>query len=124
MVALVVALLLILALGLLPFSVSWFYGQRWHRRWRDQVQRRLLHVSHQNAAYDSEDETADYEGTIAASPQDLRYVEGVGYVIGDLSCRYNAISSQLRCAVNPQGPCSECSSYEPKFHLWVDLESD
>lgn len=34
--------------------------------------------------------------------------------IGDPSCRYNALSPQLRCAVNPHGPCEGCKEYEPE----------
>ena len=30
------------------------------------------------------------------------------------TCRFNAHSAFLRCAVNPSGPCSECNDYEPK----------
>ncbi|NJK38872.1 MAG: hypothetical protein HC835_07005 [Oscillatoriales cyanobacterium RM2_1_1] len=47
-------------------------------------------------------------------PPDTRYVEGVGFLIGDITCKYNARSSQIRCAVNPQGPCQDCPSYEMK----------
>lgn len=32
--------------------------------------------------------------------------------IGDISCLYNARSSYLRCAVNPNGPCEGCKHYE------------
>lgn len=35
-----------------------------------------------------------------------------GY-IGDPSCRYNALSPELRCAVNPYGPCKGCKDYAP-----------
>jgi hypothetical protein len=35
--------------------------------------------------------------------------------IGDSSCRYNAHSYHLRCAVNPMGPCEGCSFYQPEF---------
>jgi Family of unknown function (DUF6464) len=42
------------------------------------------------------------------------YVEGVGYLIGDISCRYNAKSGYVRCAVNPSGPCEGCRYYEPR----------
>lgn len=34
--------------------------------------------------------------------------------IGDSSCRYNARSYHLRCAVNPMGPCEDCPLYEPE----------
>lgn len=40
------------------------------------------------------------------------YLEGVGYLIGDISCQFNARSSYLRCAVNPQGPCEGCRDYK------------
>jgi hypothetical protein len=43
---------------------------------------------------------------------DHHYVEGVGYMFGDLTCRFNARSPYLRCAVNPAGPCKECPYYE------------
>ncbi|TAD79000.1 MAG: hypothetical protein EA001_05770 [Oscillatoriales cyanobacterium] len=43
---------------------------------------------------------------------ELVHVPGAGYVIGDLSCRFNARSPQLRCAVNPSGPCAGCRLYE------------
>jgi Family of unknown function (DUF6464) len=41
-----------------------------------------------------------------------QYVEGVGYVIGDLSCSYNARSPYIRCAVNPDGLCQDCRHYQ------------
>ena len=44
--------------------------------------------------------------------QDYHYVEGLGYIVGDLSCQYNARSPHLRCATNPSGPCEGCSLYE------------
>ncbi len=44
--------------------------------------------------------------------QDYHYVEGLGYMVGDLSCQFNARSPYLRCAINPSGPCDGCPSYE------------
>jgi hypothetical protein len=38
---------------------------------------------------------------------------GQGWVIGDPSCRYNARSPLLRCAVLPDGPCERCSHFRP-----------
>ena len=32
--------------------------------------------------------------------------------IGDITCRYNAQSLYLRCAINPLGSCDDCSHYE------------
>jgi hypothetical protein len=45
---------------------------------------------------------------------DRYYLEGVGYLIGDISCKFNARSGYIRCAVNPDGPCNGCRHYEPK----------
>jgi Family of unknown function (DUF6464) len=33
------------------------------------------------------------------------------WMIGDITCRYNARSELLRCAVNPGGPCDRCVHY-------------
>lgn len=33
------------------------------------------------------------------------------WVIGDISCTYNARSELVRCAINPAGPCDECIHY-------------
>jgi hypothetical protein len=43
-----------------------------------------------------------------------QYVEGVGYIIGDITCIYNARSPYIRCAVNPGGLCQDCRYYESK----------
>ncbi|MEH1829968.1 MAG: DUF6464 family protein [Nostoc sp.] len=45
---------------------------------------------------------------------DRYYLEGVGYLIGDISCKFNARSGYIRCAINPEGPCNGCRHYEPK----------
>ncbi|MBF2029933.1 MAG: hypothetical protein IGS48_24790 [Oscillatoriales cyanobacterium C42_A2020_001] len=45
--------------------------------------------------------------------QDYHYVDGLGYMVGDLSCQFNGRSAYLRCAVNPSGPCKGCPYYEP-----------
>lgn len=48
------------------------------------------------------------------SNTDMQYVEGMGYMIGDITCNLNARSPYLRCAMNPMGPCDGCSAYAPK----------
>jgi len=45
---------------------------------------------------------------------DQHYVEGIGYLIGDITCQFNARSSYIRCAVNPLGTCGDCPHYQPK----------
>jgi hypothetical protein len=34
------------------------------------------------------------------------------WVVGDVTCRFNARSEIIRCAVNPDGPCDSCRLYE------------
>jgi len=41
------------------------------------------------------------------------------WVIGDPSCRFNARTPLLRCAVMPQGPCERCAHYEPRSAVEV-----
>ncbi len=48
---------------------------------------------------------------------DRYYLEGVGYLVGDISCEYNARSGYIRCAVNPSGPCDGCRFYEEKKEM-------
>lgn len=48
----------------------------------------------------------------AQRPSEKTQVEG-RWVLGDASCRFNAHSELIRCAVNPEGPCANCRYYEP-----------
>jgi len=48
----------------------------------------------------------------ALPPADMTCIDGFGYVIGKVSCKYNARSPYLRCAVNPSGPCQDCRYYD------------
>jgi hypothetical protein len=41
-------------------------------------------------------------------------VVGDRTIIGDATCRYNAHSELVRCAVNPEGPCQGCPHYGVK----------
>ena len=36
------------------------------------------------------------------------------YFLGDPNCQNNAHSPYIRCAINPSGPCDQCSHYEAK----------
>lgn len=45
---------------------------------------------------------------------DEHYVDGMGLVIGDITCQLNARSPYLRCTANPLGPCEGCREYEGK----------
>ncbi|NJP08120.1 MAG: hypothetical protein HC866_00465 [Leptolyngbyaceae cyanobacterium RU_5_1] len=47
----------------------------------------------------------------APRPSERSMVNG-HWVMGDASCRFNACSALIRCAVNPEGPCGTCRYYE------------
>lgn len=44
-------------------------------------------------------------------PEERTLLDGI-WVIGDITCTYNARSELMRCAINPNGPCGECTHYE------------
>lgn len=47
----------------------------------------------------------------AQRPVEKSLVNG-RWVIGEATCRYNALSELIRCAVNPNGPCNACRYFE------------
>lgn len=47
----------------------------------------------------------------AQRPAERSLIDG-RWVLGDASCRFNAHSELLRCAVNPFGPCDRCHAFE------------
>lgn len=52
------------------------------------------------------------QDSLGETLRDRYYLEGVGYLIGDISCQFNARSGYIRCAINPSGPCEGCRFYE------------
>jgi hypothetical protein len=48
----------------------------------------------------------------ALPPADMICIDGYGYVIGLVSCKYNARSPYIRCTVNPNGPCQGCRHFD------------
>lgn len=89
----------ILLLGLIPGLLSSYLITRRVRRYTQRRYDIALHAS----------QRVSNPYLIA---QDYRYVEGLGYIIGDLTCQFNARSPHLRCAINPSGPCKGCPHYE------------
>lgn len=74
-------------------------------------QRQRLRVqSRRTTAIDPQSNRRLYK-RMSRDPEE-QYVDGVGYVIGDLSCTYNARSPYMRCAVNPDGLCQDCRHYQ------------
>ena len=45
-------------------------------------------------------------------PEERTLLDG-SWVIGDITCTYNARSELMRCAINPSGPCGDCAHYKP-----------
>jgi hypothetical protein len=93
---------LIIAIGLLPSLFSLWMIRKSHLR-REMLMRQ---------AAMSFPRTQGQNSRLGSS--DRYYLQGVGYLIGDISCRYNAKSGYVRCAVNPSGPCEGCRYYEPR----------
>lgn len=91
--------LLILLIGLSPSIASWLVLRRADARAQARLQLAL-------------DSLASRGLPSLEHHPDRQYVEGLGYVIGDISCRLNARSPYVRCAVNPTGPCQDCRAYE------------
>lgn len=97
--------LLIITIGFLPSLFS-FWMIRRKAQWRNRLRLR---------------QAANTFASGRRVPQQVRplehdryYLEGVGYLIGDISCQFNARSGYIRCAVNPNGPCEGCRFYEQR----------
>lgn len=90
----------IILIGLIPGILSCYlvtvYAHR-YTRWQDDRRFREMSLERLRPYLQS---------------QDYRYIEGLGYIVGDLSCQFNARSPYLRCATNPSGPCNGCSLYK------------
>ncbi len=96
--------LLVIAIGLLPSFFSLWLMRKTQARTRLYL-RRVTIIPNRDLVQ---------QNTRLEPSSDRYYLEGVGYLIGDISCRFNARSGYLRCAVNPGGPCEACRYYEAK----------
>ena len=72
------------------------------------------HSRNQNNTIDNRNCLSEGVSLASAGEAERYYLEGVGYLVGDISCQYNARSGYLRCAVNPSGPCESCRFYEER----------
>jgi Family of unknown function (DUF6464) len=96
--------LLVIAVGFLPSLFSLWILRKSQLRTRAQMRQAAMNLSR----------TRVRQSSSRPTPSDRYYLEGVGYLIGDISCKFNARSGYIRCAVNPEGPCEGCRYYEPK----------
>lgn len=99
--ATVIETLLILIIGMTPSLLSLWMMRQADARAQERLRLAMEAVSNRGLS------------RLRLDP-DQHYVEGLGFIVGDFTCRFNARSSYIRCAVNPFGPCQTCSQYEAK----------
>ncbi|QMS89164.1 hypothetical protein HUN01_16835 [Nostoc edaphicum CCNP1411] len=95
--------LLVIAVGFLPSLISLWVIRKTHLRSRLRLRQAAMNFP-----------AVQGRQNLTQIESDRYYLEGVGYLIGDISCKFNARSGYMRCAVNPEGPCNGCRHYEPK----------
>ncbi|BAZ51257.1 hypothetical protein NIES4103_39060 [Nostoc sp. NIES-4103] len=95
--------LLVIIVGFLPSLFSLWMIRKTHLRTRSRMRQAAMNLS-----------GVRIRQNIRLVEGDRYYLDGVGYLIGDVSCKFNAKSGYIRCAVNPSGPCQGCRHYEPK----------
>ncbi|WP_066382983.1 MULTISPECIES: DUF6464 family protein [unclassified Anabaena] len=95
--------LLVITIGLLPSLISLWVIRKTRLRTRSRLIQAAINASRGRIRQNFR----PIEG-------DRYYLEGVGFLIGDISCKFNARSGYLRCAINPSGPCQGCRYYEPR----------
>lgn len=103
---------LIIAIGLIPAAVSLLVGLRGSRREAPPVSRQFQ----QNFLLATDQVATERIRRLSTRTRhpDEHYVDGMGLVIGDITCKLNARSPYIRCAANPTGPCQGCREYEGK----------
>ncbi|AUT01443.1 DUF6464 family protein [Aliinostoc sp. HNIBRCY26] len=95
--------LLLITIGLLPSLFSLWVIRKTHWRIRLRLRQAAINASR-----------ARIQQSLRPVEGDRYYLEGVGFLIGDISCKFNARCGYLRCAVNPHGPCKGCRYYEAR----------
>lgn len=96
-------LVLILAIGITPAIAYVLVGVYSRRHFQHN-----LHLAADFAAQER------FRRATRPRNPDEHYVDGMGLVIGDITCQLNARSPYIRCATNPFGPCDGCQDYEGK----------
>ena len=100
--------ILLLLVGFIPFLWSLWVLRKQNQRVVSCT--RQVNCNYSQIAQDIIPIENTYTNSIKIS--DRYYLQGVGYLIGDISCKFNARSGYVRCAVNPSGPCQNCRHYE------------
>ncbi len=108
-------IVLIVILGLAPPLLSLLVMRQLNQRTTQQLRAVMQRSAERRFAIGLPSGRSPERASSGAShPADHRYVEGIGYMIGDLTCQFNARSSYLRCAVNPMGDCKLCAQYQAR----------
>lgn len=110
----VIKLALILILSILPSLVYLLIFQKAKKRWQTRLRRAQIIEYHQsyrerlhNDSYRRSNDNSSYLTRERRRPV-------TKYFIGDTTCINNAHSPYIRCAINPDGPCDECTHYEKR----------
>ena len=106
----------IIIIVVLAFLFS-FWAMRQYQRHKRSHRHRIRQYMSENIpsiALDPVFEQLQTDSETEDFPSDRYYLEGVGYIIGDITCEFNAQSSYIRCAVNPPGPCENCHHYSKR----------
>ncbi|MFB2939398.1 DUF6464 family protein [Aerosakkonemataceae cyanobacterium BLCC-F154] len=84
--------LIIFLIGLIPPIISLWVIRQAEARGRERLRVAIERASFTALIVPPQPENQDY--------------------IGDTSCKFNARSPHLRCAINPHGPCEDCIHYQ------------
>ncbi|MDZ8053908.1 MAG: DUF6464 family protein [Aulosira sp. ZfuVER01] len=103
--------LVVIVIGCLPSLFSLWVIRKTHLRTRLRMRQAAMNFTGVRSRQTIRPADGDACGN---SFGERYYLEGVGYLVGDISCKFNARSGYIRCAVNPDGPCQGCRHYEPK----------
>lgn len=98
-----VVVVFLLLVGLVPPILSVWASSRAERRMLERIDLVAL-------------DATNYATTWRQRHPDERYIDGIGLVVGDITCQLNARSPHIRCAVNPMGPCQDCRFYEGRIY--------
>ncbi len=104
----VIKLALILLLSILPSLVYLVIFRQAKERWQMRLRRAQVSTS-----YHREQLHRDFYSGDSYLESDRRR-PATKYFIGDTNCANNAQSPYIRCAINPEGPCDECSHFETR----------
>ncbi|NJL65120.1 MAG: beta-1,6-N-acetylglucosaminyltransferase [Methylacidiphilales bacterium] len=109
---------MVIAIGFLPSLFSLWVIRKAQKRTRSRLRQAASsfpggrRIPQSVRTLEGGNRPALLQDSVRETLRDRYYLDGVGYLIGDISCQFNARSGYIRCAVNPSGPCEGCRFYE------------